>query len=207
MTRKYPRTPHFPWSPGKTRDDRVMQNVEECFDGKMIVASIKMDGENTTMYPHCIHARSMDSKDHESRHWVKGLHCRIAHCIPYGHRICGENLYAKHSIHYKDLESYFYVYSTWDQNDMCQSFHETAQICTELNLTHVPILYIGKWEAHIPNKLEGMLGNQDEGYVVRLFDSFHYDNFETSVAKYVRAGHVQTDQHWMHSKLVKNILK
>lgn len=37
-----------------------------------------------------------------------------------------------------------------------------------------------------------------EGYVVRISDSFHYDDFSKSVAKCVRAGHVgSTDDHWM----------
>lgn len=204
---KYPRTPHFPWSPGKTRDDRVMHNVEKCFNGRMVVASIKMDGENITMYPDHIHARSIDSKDHESRHWVKALHSRIAHNIQEGYRICGENLYAKHSIHYKDLDSYFYLYSVWNDKNMCLSFDDTAEICMRLSLEHVPILYIGRWAPHIQDKLKGMLSDRDEGYVVRLFSEFHYDNFETSVAKYVRKGHVQADQHWMHRKLVKNLLR
>ena len=49
--------------------------------------------------------------------------------------------------------------------------------------------------------------SKQEGYVIRLKDSFHYDEFGTSVAKFVRANHVQTDQHWRHSAIVPNILK
>ena len=48
---------------------------------------------------------------------------------------------------------------------------------------------------------------QMEGYVVRLADGFPFDAFARSVAKWVRPGHVQTDQHWMHAQVVPNGLR
>ena len=45
-----------------------------------------------------------------------------------------------------------------------------------------------------------------EGYVVRLADSFDVGDFSKSIAKYVRAGHVQTDEHWLDKPMVKNEL-
>ena len=211
MYYKYPRTPHFPWSPGRTRDDRVMNDPHKNFTGKMIVVTLKKDGENTTMYKDYIHARSIDSKDHESRHWVKSLHRNISYLIPTGWRICGENMYAKHSIHYTDLETYFYVYSIWNEKNMCLSYLDTVEKCAELDLLHIPIIYIGTWGYITKEVLQLLLRVNDkedeEGYVVRLFDSFYYDDFETSVAKYVRENHVQTDEHWMHQEIIKNELK
>lgn len=54
--------------------------------------------------------------------------------------------------------------------------------------------------------LENIVANQDwqtsEGYVVRLEEVFSYRNFRNSVAKYVRAKHVQTIKHWMHGQPV-----
>ena len=43
-----------------------------------------------------------------------------------------------------------------------------------------------------------------EGYVVRLEGGFDGRNFSRSVAKYVRARHVQTDTHWMHGPITPN---
>ena len=57
---KYPRTPHLPWSPGKTNDDKVLKDTSH-FLGKEIVMSLKMDGEATTLYNNHMHARSIDS--------------------------------------------------------------------------------------------------------------------------------------------------
>ncbi|WP_444997398.1 hypothetical protein [Aliikangiella sp. IMCC44359] len=43
-----------------------------------------------------------------------------------------------------------------------------------------------------------------EGYVIRLEEPFHYSDFADSVAKWVRAEHVQTDQHWMYGEIKPN---
>src|ERR1035437_10829857 len=103
MKVKYPRTPHFDFSPGATSDDKILKSVRH-FIGKKIVMTEKKDGECTSILRDSIYARSLDSADHESRHWVKSLWATIKSDIPEGWRICGENVYAKHSIFYKDLE-------------------------------------------------------------------------------------------------------
>ena len=38
--------------------------------------------------------------------------------------------------------------------------------------------------------------DKNEGYVVRVADSFTYGQFKTSIAKFVREGHVTTTKHW-----------
>jgi ATP-dependent RNA circularization protein (DNA/RNA ligase family) len=205
---KYPKTPHLPWSPGLQNDDRLMPDTE-CFHGKWIVVTEKMDGENTTMYNDAIHARSLDGRHHASRDWVKGLHGSIKHLIPDGWRICGENLYAKHSIHYEDLKSYFMVFSIWEY-DRCLNWDETMEYSEDFGLKTVPVLYTGPWEDWVRIRtLTDALTIEDgrEGYVVRLYDSFGYNEFDRSVAKYVRKGHVQTDEHWMTQAVVPNKLK
>lgn len=139
---KYPRTYHFDYSPNVQNDDRMHSNVD-FFDGLKVIGTIKMDGECTTMYPDYIHARSIDSKDHISRTLIKQMHGNIKHQIPSGWRICGENMYAKHSIHYKNLKSYFYVFNVWNNHNIALSWPETQQFCKDLNLHHVPTFYTG----------------------------------------------------------------
>lgn len=70
---KYPRTPHLPWSPGASSDD-VLLIDSQMFSGKQIVISEKMDGENTTLYTDHLHARSLDSRHHPAKTWVKQWH-------------------------------------------------------------------------------------------------------------------------------------
>jgi len=205
MKRKYPRTKHVMWSPGKTSDDKMHDDLK-FFEGKEIVITEKMDGENTTLSNEYIHARSLDSADHPSRHWVKGLWGKLKHDIPEDWKICGENLYATHSLHYTNLPSYFMVFSIWDENGVCLSIDDTLLICKYLGLEHAPILWRGIYNEEFVKNFKVNTEIQ-EGYVIRLADSFTFEEFDTSVAKFVRKGHVTTEDHWMYKKIVPNELK
>ncbi len=200
---KYPRTPHLPWSLGATDDDKRLDSVEH-FVGKRVVVTEKMDGENTTIYRDGMHARSLDSKDHESRHWLKSYVAGIGPNIPLGWRVCGENLYAAHSITYDNLESYFMAFSVWDSRNRCLSWPDTLEWLSLLEITPVRVICRGVFnQAHLERLAQNMMSTK-EGYVVRLEDQFYYEDFGTSVAKFVRKNHVQTDQHWMHQKVRPN---
>lgn len=204
--KKYPRTPHLPWSPGWSDDDIFHSSASLQFEHHEVVITEKMDGENTTMYDTYIHARSLDSRHHDSRSWVKNLHHSIKHLIPKGWRICGENLYAKHALHYTNLTSYFMVFAIFDDHDTMLSFEDTLEWCELLSLDHVPVLYRGPWDTALVRNIN-VDTNTSEGYVVRLASAFSCEDFSTSVAKWVRKGHVQADQtHWMYSEITPNIL-
>lgn len=203
MYTKYPRTFHLPWSEGATDDDKTLSSVDH-FSGVEVVVTEKMDGENTTIYPDGhVHARSIDSGNHPSRNWVKSLAGRIAHQIPEGWRICGENLYAKHSIEYRDLSSYFLVFSIWE-GDKALSWEETVAYAEMLGLNMVPTLYKGVWDE---KKIRALWTGTGEGYVVRKAESFIRAEFSTSIAKFVRRNHVQTEAHWMHQSMIVNGLR
>ncbi|MCA9494357.1 MAG: RNA ligase family protein [Myxococcales bacterium] len=202
MRVRYPRTVHLPWSPGATEDDVRAQHLADL-GGREVVVTEKMDGENTTMYRDHMHARSLDSRHHPSRNWIKALHGRVAHSIPERWRVCGENLYARHSIAYTELPSYFMLFSVWDEHDRCLDWDSTVEWAQLLELDLVPVLYDGIFDRAWFDSLELDLERR-EGYVVRLASSFDRQDFGVSVAKWVRAGHVQTDTHWMHAAVVAN---
>jgi hypothetical protein len=202
---KYPRTPHLPWSPGATSDDVRLIDTN-YFAQQTVVITEKMDGENTTLYRDHLHARSIDSRQHPSRTWLKQWHQQFAHEIPIAWRICGENLYAKHSLVYTDLLSYFYGFSIWNQDNVCLAWDESCEWFELLGIQHPKVIYQGIWDATLCQNL--LLDTEHmEGYVVRLAARFHYQDFAHSVAKWVRAQHVQTDQHWMFAELIPNRLK
>jgi ATP-dependent RNA circularization protein (DNA/RNA ligase family) len=209
MRFKYPRTPHLPWSPGFTDDDVRASSADLMFAGKTVVVTEKMDGENTTLYRDGMHARSLDSGHHPSRSFVKLLHAQIRQDIPEGWRICGENLYAKHSIHYTNLISYFQVFSIWNENNQALSWDDTVEWCELLGLNPVRVLYRGLYNEQVIRVLvdESRLPTNFEGYVVRNAESFGYSEFAMNVAKFVRANHVQSGDHWMNQELVANKLQ
>lgn len=205
---KYPRTYHLTWSPGATKDDRFMKNYSG-FERKRVVVTLKMDGENTTMYPGYgtdrIHARSLDYSPHPSRNYVRSLHGRLGADIPEGWRVCGENCYAAHSIQYKNLPDHFLMFSIW--NGMtCLSWDETVEWAQLLGVKMVPVIYDGVWNEDVIKKLHEPIrnGDQVEGYVVRRADAFPYNNFHQMVGKYVRAGHVGDHGHWSKRSVISN---
>jgi len=199
---KYPRTHHVPWSEGMHDDDRMHKNMDG-FIGKRVIVSIKMDGENTTLYSDYIHARSIDSRHHYSRDWVKNFWAGIAQDIPQDWRICGENLYAKHSIGYNDLPSYFLGFSVWNEKNICLSWDDTLIWFNLLGIIPVTVLYDGIYDE---KKIRDLYSQKDweicEGYVIRLADSFSYGQFRHSVGKFVRKNHIQTAKHWMHGRAI-----
>ncbi|SOB86183.1 RNA ligase family protein [Streptomyces sp. 1331.2] len=202
----YPRTPHLPWSPGAAADD-VRTGDLTALAGTEVVVTEKLDGENTTLYRDGLHARSLDSAHHPSRAWVKGLQGRIGGRIPDGWRICGENLFARHSIPYTDLESWFYGFSVWTDRDHCLDWDDTVRFLRRLGVPAPRVLWRGRYDERALRALRSDLDlDRQEGYVVRTVRGFPRAEFGERVAKWVRPQHVRTDTHWMHAAVVENEL-
>ena len=203
---KYPKTYHLPWSKSVARDDKVIDNLDLLTED--IVITEKMDGENTTVYNNAIHARSIDSSRHESRSFVKALASRFQYMIPNNWRICGENLFAKHSIWYDNLPSYFLGFAVFDDHNMCLSWKDTVTFLNALGVKTVPVIYEGPplSAKEIYEITKPITENPElhEGYVIRVSRAFHFDDFKYNIAKYVRKGHVNTDAHWQYKEVVKN---
>lgn len=182
------------------RYDIEVENTHNYFANGILVHNC------TTMYNDWVHARSMDGKHHPSRNWVKGLWATCANDIPENMRICGENMFAEHSIRYDALTSYFYVFGIY-VDEICLSWDDTVEYCKLFGLEHVPVLYRGPWNEEIVKACmtgESAFGGRQEGYVVRNVEAFPYDEFDKNCGKFVRKSHVQTDQNWMYQPVVPN---
>jgi hypothetical protein len=213
---KHPRTYHFKWSKGIQSDDKVIKNLSR-FIGQEVVATIKMDGENTSLYTDYSHARSLDSRHNFTRDWVKKLHSVIRHQIPENISLTGENLWAEHAIRYPDgfLEGYFYLFAVWEDGDTCLSYDDLVMYADLLDLPTPKVVFRGIFDEEALKKITDELDTSlYEGIVVRLAKSFKREEFSESVVKYVRADHVQVDaEHWLKnakqngelSKIVKPI--
>ena len=222
---KYSRSFHLPWSESSTSDDVWWKDCK-LFEGKEVVVTEKIDGECTSVYSDGhVHARSVDTDHHPSRSWVKKFAGQFAHDIPFNMRVCGENVFAYHSIFYTDLPSYFLVFGIYE-GDNCLSWPDTEAWCELLGLNTVPVIYRGIWDEKlirekwvgkgafptysssvpIPKFPDDFKPCSAEGYVVRLSSSFKTSDFSKSLAKMVRENHVQTDAHWMERKVIPNLL-
>lgn len=204
---KYPRTRHAPWSLSVTDDDKMHKTMNH-FQGREVVVTEKMDGENSTFSRDYFHARSVDSRHHPSRDAVKAFWGNIRYLIPEGWRVCGENLYAKHSIEYTDLPSYFMGFSVWDEHNEKLGYDEGNAFMQSLGIVPVKELWRGLYDE---KAIQGLLKPNDfqqcEGYVLQITDRIAYEDFGKYVAKFVRPHHVQSDEHWMNQQMVPNKLK
>lgn len=168
-----------------------------------MVVTEKLDGENTTLYADgTCHARSMDSGAHPSRTWMKQLAARIGPQLPPDTRICGENVYARHSLAYDQLDGWFYGLSVWT-GDLVWAWDDTVAFLTGLGLPVPAVRWRGVFDRKQIRALP-VRRAQEEGYVVRVTASFTREEFGSSLAKWVRPNHVTTEAHWMSAPVVPN---
>lgn len=212
---KYPRTPHLPQSPGGTRDDRRLADLSS-FVGRPLVVTEKLDGSNVCLEAGGCFARSHGhAPAHPSFDALKALHAALRHRIPDGLQIFGEWLFARHSLHYTCLPSYLLIFGARDLKTLrWASWAEVGLWAEELQVPTVP--EIASFEAANDRDLDARLdaiagadpvsryGGSREGYVVRRADGFSDLDFERAVCKWVRAGHVTTDEHWRSQAIVRN---
>jgi hypothetical protein len=201
---KYNRTYHLSWSPGATNDDRISDSVNSLL-GKEIVITEKLDGENCGMTDKGVYARSHAA--FTTSPWsreVRSLHkLSVEDELGDGVYLFGENMEGIHSIEYTNLTSYFYIFGVRD-NNIWVPWDKVEEYSYLLDIPTVPVLFRGvvnteKELKDLTEKLASQpseLGGLREGIVVRSADMFHDDDFAKNVMKWVRKGHVQTDEHW-----------
>lgn len=93
------------------------------------------------------------------------------------------------------------------------SWRETESVAKTLGVPTVPVLGLKRCTTEaeleaLTTRLAtspGVYGER-EGIVVRIADGFHDRDFSQSCAKWVRAGHVQSDEHWMQGPIQKQRL-
>jgi len=211
---KYGRTYHYPFSPGTTSDDRI--NYEYWNDLqqiKTVVHTEKLDGENNCLSRWGVFARSHAAPT--TSPWTATLRefwQRVKYDLG-NLEIFLENLYAVHSIRYQQLEQHFYVFAVREQ-DRWLGWEEVQFYAAMLDLPTVPQIETEHtpgnqtlFEQKIMNVVAtaGAFDPVDtatgkpctlEGIVSRNTDGFSADAFAHNVFKWVRKGHVKTNEHW-----------
>lgn len=200
---KYPRTVHLPYSEVDPASNDKKLTDDKFFQGKEVIVTLKMDGENTTIYSDgYTHARSINSSHHISRSWVKAFAAQLD--LPDGVRVCGENLWAEHSIRYDNLESYFYGFSIW-HGDQCSDWDSTIKFFEDYGIKSVPVIYRGEYNpAVILATFFDEYEDENEGFVIRTNQKFLEVEFGLNVAKYVKKDFQPGSRHWLSKSIKKN---
>lgn len=208
---RYPRTLHWPWSETVHRDDTVHPDPEK-FVGVPVVITEKLDGGNTCLYRGEVYARSVAGPSRAG--WmsmVRKHHAWRTHDTDV--MFYGEDLFGIHSIEYEAMKE-SETYRLFATRFYCEvlkedTFHEwdTTAWFADIFLggvQTVPVLFRGTFKSvdeitqwfktHLSEP--SSIGGEREGFVIRWADRFPAHEFSTKVAKYVRANHVQTDEHW-----------
>lgn len=148
---------------------------------------------------------------------LKALHARVRALIDPGVQVFGEWLYARHSIAYSALPSYFLAFGVRDKMlGHWASWGEVERCAEVIGVPTVPVLgrlpetsdarLIEGWLAAIECE-PSRLGGDREGYVVRWAGGFSDEDFDRALGKWVRSDHVKTDEHWRSQAVVRNGLK
>jgi hypothetical protein len=213
ISRKYGRTYHYPFSPGTTSDDRIHHDYwSDVNKLKTIVHTEKLDGENNCLSRYGVFARSHAAPTVSA--WTKEIRQRweLIRNDLGDIEIFGENLYAIHSIEYRKLEHHYYVFAV-RMHDVWLSWEEVKFYAAMFDFPTVPELKIVQpaTEATFRENVlaltrqSSILNSQDiqsgapctcEGIVSRNTEEYVVNDFMHNVFKYVRKGHVKTDEHW-----------
>ncbi len=217
---KYPRTPYFTFSDSADKEDVRESGYFDIdnFLNKELVVTVKMDGSNCLWTQDHIAARNGKQANGSSFDYAKQIHSIVKDRIPQNIAIYGEWLYARHSIHYEKtlaLDGYFQVFGVYDINkSVWGSWQDVLYYSDLLNVINVPVVRtlpsISNTKAlseMITNIAKFVIKQGHEGIVVRNIESFNNSDFNKNVAKFVRANHVQTTQHWSKQKIVMNKIR
>lgn len=142
-SRKYCRSSHAKISLGSTSDDRFMPDgyLQSFAEMDSLILTEKLDGQNNCFSKLGVFARSHASPTHHP--WDKPMRERwelIKHDLGTL-EIFGENMYGIHSIAYKNLESYFYVFAV-REGDVWLSWEEVKLYAELFDFPTVPELPI-----------------------------------------------------------------
>jgi hypothetical protein len=207
---KYPRTKHLSISPEIHADDKTLTADEETlFLNKELIITEKLDGGNACLHNGKIYARSHSEEvTHPSFSRLKNLYSNIFYTKTFDferYMLFGENVQAIHSIEYTSLTSPFYLFGIYDTQDcIWLSWKDINLIAESLELEVVPIVSkmafksIKELDKYLSSEIkkESSYGPHREGFVLRIGNSFKDIDFQINVCKFVRRGHVQSDDHW-----------
>jgi protein-tyrosine phosphatase/adenylate kinase family enzyme len=221
---KFPRTKHLLNLGAATRDDLIMDKREQQqFLDKEIYIEEKIDGANfgisikdgTLVCQNRSHY--VDSKYHSQfkdlDKWLFGNQTDLYQILTddFGSTdtfiLFGEWVYAKHSIGYTKLPSYFVAFDLF--NKKTGMFISRDFLEKKLFDTKIPIInLISKTTINKVDDLKKFIGASAyydgpmEGIYIRICEDSH----TTQRGKVVRTNFLSSDNHWSKNILVKNII-
>ena len=229
---KYPRTPHLFGSRG-TDDDKHLgqqESLDFIADSSLVVEE-KLDGTNVGIHLTSAGRMVLQCRGHEIttgmhaqydlfKQWTMGKRPVLEAMLEDRLILFGEWLFARHSVHYRDLPHYFFEFDIYDKQR--KVFLDLATRLEKLEGTGiqtVPVIHRGpatadelhtmigpsRFNSQFQNPLTHRTDNLMEGLYLRT----EADGCVTGRAKFVRPEFVESvkqSEHWQHQALVPNLL-
>lgn len=90
---------------------------------------------------------------------------------------------------------------------MIKFWDDTVSRFGELGITPMPVLHLRAFSDRLFEEIASSLDERrQEGFVMRTQSAFRESEMPERMGKYVRAGHVQSDTHWMNMVDIPNRL-
>eukprot|EP00052_Salpingoeca_macrocollata_P016935 m.137011 g.137011 ORF g.137011 m.137011 type:complete len:207 (-) comp20215_c0_seq2:369-989(-) len=143
--KKYPTTPHLPFSPAALSEGDVKLPEASQFVGCEVIITEKLDGGNCCLKDGKVYARS--HAEETSHKWfgpVKAWYKGACYQVPEGVELYGENMTAVHSIEYSQLQGHFYLFGAKKAGQWL-AWREVQQLAQALEIPHVPEVFAGKF--------------------------------------------------------------
>jgi hypothetical protein len=230
---KYPRTPHLFGSKG-TDDDKHLNEaesnqfiadesliVEEKIDGTNVGIHFTSDGKMVFQCRGHLITQGMHPQYDLFKQWTAVKRFGIEERLEDRYILFGEWLYARHSVHYRQLPHYFFEFDIYDKDqEAFLSLEARLTLIDGTGIETVPVLHrgaIGKKElaaligpsrfgSEFENPMTGRTDDLMEGLYLRV----EADGVVSGRAKSVRPEFVEKvkqSEHWQHQAMVPNILK
>ena len=230
---KYPRTPHLFGSKG-TDDDKHLSRaeserfiadpsliVEEKIDGTNVGIHFSSDGKLVLQCRGHLITEGMHPQYDLFKQWTVVKRSLLEDRLQDRYILFGEWMYARHSVHYRQLPHYFFEFDIYDkENEVFLSLDLRMALLKDTNIHTVPVVHRG---AVTQEELMGLLGPSQFGsrfenpltkrtddLMEGLYVRTEADGAVTGRAKYVRhefVEKVKQSTHWHQQAIVPNLLK
>jgi len=230
---KYPRTPHLFGSKG-TDDDKHLGEAEsnQFLADKSLIVEEKIDGTNVGIHftsdgkmvlqcrGHLI-TQGMHPQYDLFKQWTAVKRGVIEQRLEDRYILFGEWLYARHSVHYRQLPHYFFEFDIYDKEQGAFLGLEDRLLLIEgTGIETVPVLHqgaIGKEElqqligpSRFGSEFENPITRRTDNLMEGLYLRVESDGAVAGRAKCVRPEFVEKvkqSEHWQHQAMIPNLLK
>lgn len=229
---KYPRTPHLVGSDGTADDKRLdrASSLRILADSSLIVEE-KVDGTNVGIHFSTSGRMVLQCRGHEItagmhpqydlfKQWVMVKRSVLEAMLEDRFLLYGEWLYARHSIHYRNLPHYFFEFDMFDKKEQrFLDLEHRLNLLSGTGIQTVPVIHRGatriealnkligpsQFDSEFENPVTGRTDNLMEGVYLRT----EANQQVMARAKFVRpefTERVKLSQHWQQQKMVPNLL-